>query len=95
MDNNNDIGTVARNIELRDHVCSIYRNKEEQFKEIIPFIKTGLEQNLKCLYIADDNSKDTVISRLKDGGIDVEKYLQTKQFLLLTKKRNVFKRWFF
>ncbi|MFA6027363.1 MAG: MEDS domain-containing protein [Patescibacteria group bacterium] len=83
--------TKLENIQLGDHLCSIYKNKEEQFSTIIPFFKTGLKNNQKCIYIADENSADEVISQLEKGGIDIKKYIASKQFLILSKRETYLK----
>lgn len=52
-------------IGLHEHLCLIYENHEEQLGAIVPFFKTGLKRNEKCVYIADDNTAGDVIGALK------------------------------
>ncbi|NQU99456.1 MAG: MEDS domain-containing protein [Parcubacteria group bacterium] len=82
-------------IALGDHVCSIYKNKEEQFSTVVPFIKKGLDNHQKCAYIVDENSKEEVIAELDKRGIDSKKYIKTNQLLLLTKRETYLKDGFF
>ena len=49
----------------------LYRNREEQFAAIVPYIEEGLARNERCLYIAGDNPIRLVIEALEHGGIDV------------------------
>jgi hypothetical protein len=67
-----------------EHVCSIYKNPTQQFSQIIPFLVNGLIDNFKCVYVCDENTKEQVISEFKKTGFNIDKYLKTKQFELLT-----------
>lgn len=60
-------------LQANDHAALFYRNRAEQFAAAIPYIKTGLERNERCLYIASDNPVRTVIEALETAGIDVER----------------------
>jgi len=86
---------MIKDVELGDHLCSIYKNKEEQFSAVIPFIKKGLDSHQKCIYIVDENSKEEVIAELDKGGIDSKKYIEANQFSLLTKRETYLKDGFF
>lgn len=55
-----------------DHFALIYKNRDEQFAAAIPFIRQGLEQGERCLYVADDNSKAEVLEAMRARGIDVD-----------------------
>jgi KaiC/GvpD/RAD55 family RecA-like ATPase len=81
----------GENISLGDHICSIYQTKEQQFALVVPFFKAGLEANQKCIYIADENSDKEIILQFKKRGIDLEKNIHTKQFMLLSKKQTYLK----
>jgi hypothetical protein len=77
-----DFDTIA----LGDHLCSIYQNKEQQFVPVVPFMKAGLDHHQKCFYIADECSSGEVVAELKKGGIEIEKFIASGQFVILTKK---------
>ncbi|QRV15994.1 MEDS domain-containing protein [Haloterrigena salifodinae] len=57
---------------VNDHFALIYKNRDEQFAAAIPFIRQGLEQGERCLYVADDNSKAEVLEAMRAYGIDVD-----------------------
>jgi hypothetical protein len=82
-------------IKLGDHVCSIYKNEEEQFAPLAIFIKKGLDNNEKCIYIVDENSKDHVVAETEKRGIDIKKYIESGQFVILTKKETYLKEGYF
>jgi len=82
-------------VELGDHICSIYQNKKQQFSLLVPFFKAGLENNQKCVYIIDENSEEEILSEFLKRGIDLDKYIKSKQFELLTKKETYLKDGYF
>lgn len=86
MTNNNDFKIVKGY-----HVCSIYKNKEEQFEELVHFLEDGLKANEKCLYIVDDNTKEEVITEFKKRGFGVQKHIDSGQFVFLTKNESYVK----
>ena len=63
--------------ESNDHLASLYDGQQEQFETVVPFIQQGLERGERCLYVADDNSKEEVLNALREGGIDVEAALDS------------------
>ena len=63
--------------ESNDHLASIYEDHEGQFAAVVPFIKDGLARGERCLYIADDNSKEEVLEALREGGVDVDAALES------------------
>lgn len=67
------------------HICSVYQDRAQQFASVIPFIQYGLEHNEKCIYVVDDCSTDEVISEFNKRGVDLEKFLTSKQFKFVTK----------
>jgi len=40
-----------------EHVCSIYRQPEEQVSYLVSFLRAGLERGERCLYIAENKRK--------------------------------------
>jgi len=50
----------------QNHICNIYRTKDQQFSLIIPFALKGLSANDKCLYIVDENTKSDVLKEFHE-----------------------------
>ncbi|MGE5681569.1 MAG: PAS domain S-box protein [Bacillota bacterium] len=48
-------GEKGNEIHQHNHICSIYQTKDEQMSSVIPFIKEGLSNKEKCIYIAAEN----------------------------------------
>lgn len=82
----NTLETEFKEFDLGTHFCSIYRNKEEQFATVIPFTRKGLQQNEKCVYVIDKNTKKEVIQAFKDEGIAVDSYMAKGQIQFFTKE---------
>jgi len=81
-------------VELKrgSHLCSIYRDKDEQLSVIIPFLKGGLRRNERCIYIVDENTKEDISRILQGGGYDLEKGLaRTGQLQFFTKEDSYLK----
>lgn len=73
------------------HVCSIYQNKQQQFRMVFEFLMEGLNLYEKVVYVADDNSPEEVISEFKKAGHDIDRFLKSKQLEVLTKKETYLK----
>ena len=72
------------NLNAGDHIACIYKNKKEQLSIVIPFILTGLKDNLKCIYIADENTKHEIIETFRKV-INIDEYINSNQVEVLTK----------
>lgn len=83
-----------KNLRLGEHLCYIYRNKEEQLSIVIPFMLQGLKKNEKCLYIVDENTKEEIIEVFRRF-IDIDEYIKSKQFVILTKEEAYLKDGYF
>jgi signal transduction histidine kinase len=83
------LGELAAGIGLHEHRCLIYENEEQQFASALPFLTAGLEQNERCLYIADENSETAVLGALRKAGTDVDHFVHSGA-LVLTGKRETY-----
>jgi len=50
--------------------------------QAILYLRYGLLSGEQCIYIAEENTKETVLSSLSDGGIDVERAVKERRLLL-------------
>src|SRR5258708_36904876 len=80
------LSDLASRLGLHEHRCLIYNTREEQFAAALPFLKTGLERRERCLYIADENTADTVLNALRDTGTDVDHHLRSRAIILAGKR---------
>ncbi|MGE5431484.1 MAG: MEDS domain-containing protein, partial [Syntrophomonadaceae bacterium] len=81
------VANAVKHIKVHDHTCSIYENRDEQFAVISPYIKYGLENNEKCLYVADENTVEDVTSLLEKDIPGLKHYLQTGAFTIIDKTK--------
>jgi PAS domain S-box-containing protein len=70
-------------LKPHDHLCIIYKTLEEWKTTIIPFLKSGLERNEKCIYIADTTRSEDLYKYLLEEGIDVKHFEKIGQFVVL------------
>lgn len=68
------------------HLCSIYKNKEEQFFAIMAYIKDGLLKGDKLVGILTDDTKDMLIRALSQLKVDVERCREWGQFIFINDK---------
>ena len=73
-------------LNVHDHICSIYNTKEEQFSVIVPFIKIGLERGEKCIYAVNDNTAHEVQVAMQTGGIDTDSALKSGALSILNRQ---------
>ncbi|WP_435181007.1 MEDS domain-containing protein [Halorussus sp. AFM4] len=58
--------------ESNDHLALLYETTAEQFGAAIPFIRQGLERGERCLYVADENSRDEVLDAMRAADFDAD-----------------------
>lgn len=66
-----------------NHLCCIYETDEEHKSVITPYLRLGLENNEKVLYIVNENTAETVLNYLKDDGVDADQFLHNGQLSIL------------
>jgi signal transduction histidine kinase len=72
--------------DSNDHLALIYESREEQFAAAIPFMRQGLDRGERCLYIADENSREEVLDAMHEAGVDVDGALESGALTLHTKQ---------
>ena len=59
------------------HLCLIYKTAEEHRQVATSFIRQGLEQGQKVVYIADATAAEDILNYLYGNGLNVESYLKS------------------
>lgn len=59
-------------LKPHDHLCLIYESREEWLETVVPFILSGLERGLKCIYVVDTNTAQEIKAILKEAGLAVD-----------------------
>ena len=68
------------------HMCSIYKNDDEKFAAIIPFLKGGQARGERCVYIVDESTSEEMFSLLNQRGYNLFKGINKwGQWQFLTK----------
>jgi signal transduction histidine kinase len=67
------------------HYAIIYDNQLDQLDFIVPFLRLGMENGEKSVFIVDDNRPETVIAGMERHGIDVEAAKASGALAIITK----------
>jgi len=70
-------------LRVGDHLCFLYETEEEHRVVLTPFLRRGLEQGEKVVYITETRAEETILGYLRDDGLEVEPYLARGQLTLL------------
>jgi hypothetical protein len=76
----------------RPHLCSISSDDSERLTAAAAFVRLGLEQHQKCIYLVPDDSEEQTYRALKAGGIDVTAALAAEALQVTTPWRLSLKR---
>ncbi|HEX9023869.1 MAG TPA: MEDS domain-containing protein [Geobacteraceae bacterium] len=89
------LSDAIKRIRVHDHLCLIYKTREEQFAAVIPYIRIGLERGEKCLYVVDDNTAELVIDAMKGAGLDVKSAVASGKLSILSKQEAYLEKGYF
>jgi hypothetical protein len=67
-----------------DHLCCFYETEEEHRALVTAFLRRGLQQREKVLYVADARAAVTILDYLRNDGVEPEPYLDSGQLAMLT-----------
>ncbi len=67
-----------------DYLCCLYETEQEHRAVVTSFVRHGLQQGEKVLYIADTGTAETASRYLRDDGLDVAAHLDRGQPTVLT-----------
>ena len=77
-----DLITQISALQQGEHLCSVYQTISEMMAQAIPYLRHGFLSGEQCIYIAEENTKETVLSSLSEGGIDVERAVKERRLVL-------------
>ncbi|KAJ3041050.1 hypothetical protein HDV00_009950 [Rhizophlyctis rosea] len=83
----NQLGYTLRAIdELQagDHICFLYENVEEHRTVTTQFVRGGIAQNHKIVYIGDAVTRNSVLNYFANSSIDIQALITKGQFEFLT-----------
>ncbi|NUB91341.1 MEDS domain-containing protein [Haloterrigena sp. SYSU A121-1] len=76
------VGSTDGRTRSHDHLALLYESRDEQFDAVIPFVRRGLEDGERCLYLADETGRDEICDALRDAGVDVDEALESDALVL-------------
>lgn len=77
------MSTPAAN-HLGRHVCSLYESENEKLSSAVTFVRVGIEQRQKSVFIAEDASEDRIERALQGNGLDVSRLLASGALVIST-----------
>lgn len=77
MQAHHDLIESVNKLATHDHICLIYESNEQRLRTVVPFICRGLEDGEQCVYIADENSTDEILSALESAGVDTTSAIES------------------
>ncbi|MBX0297540.1 MEDS domain-containing protein [Haloarcula nitratireducens] len=66
--------------QCNDHIAQLYETESERFAAAVPFVRHGLDQDERVMYVLDESSESTVRTALSDAGVDVAAALDSGAF---------------
>ena len=69
------------------HICLFYENKEDLLETLVPYFKTGLENNEYCMWITSKLlTKDEIVSAMRKVVSHFDSYMEKKQIEIIPAK---------
>jgi DcmR-like sensory protein len=64
------------------HVCAFFRNPDDEYRVLLPFIKEGFERGERAFHVVDPKLREEHVRRLESVGIGTAAAAQRGQFEL-------------
>ena len=64
------------------HICALFRNAEEEYEVLLPFIKEGFERGENAFHVVNPILKESHTERLRSAGLDVAEAEKNGQYQL-------------
>ncbi len=78
------------NLAYGSHLCCIYEVPGQQFSALIPFLRGGLQQRDKCVYLLDENTREELFRVLTRVGIPVMEAQRSGALLVDTSEKTYY-----
>ncbi|SDQ61356.1 sensor histidine kinase [Natronobacterium texcoconense] len=66
-------------LETCEHIALFYRNREERFGTVTPFVRQGIEKGDRIMYVIDEFSESEILDEIRGGTADVDAALESGQ----------------
>lgn len=67
------------NLETCEHIALFYETREERFATVTPFIRQGIEEGERVMYVIDDFTESQILAELRGGDADIDAALESGQ----------------
>jgi two-component system cell cycle sensor histidine kinase/response regulator CckA len=64
---------TVEDLRTGDHASFIYDGEQEHRAVLVPFVRAGLEQRQRVVYLHDTRTPQTLAAMLSEGGVDVDR----------------------
>ena len=84
---------ILQTVELlavHEHLALLFSSQREQFDFVVPYLRTGLERDERCLYLVDDITPTAIIAKLHAEGLEVESALEARSLVIDVRSRGYF-----
>lgn len=68
-----------------EHLCSVYGESGEMLSQAVPYLKAGLLNGERCLYVADESTKEHILQALRFWGVDADLAMSRGQLTFWTR----------
>jgi len=81
---------IIEHLAVHEHLALLFSSQREQFDVIVPFLRSGLERDERCLYLVDDITPTGIIARLAAAGLEVDGALEARSLVIDVRSRGYF-----
>ncbi len=75
---------IAR-LKPGEHLCLVYAESAEMLTQVVPYIKAGLLNGERCIYVLDENKQELLVQALKFWGVDADLEMSRGQLVFWTR----------
>ena len=73
----------TKTVHWGEHLCAFFYSKTDLLNLVVPYIKTGLEDNEFCLWITEDHLEQDALKALRQVLPDAAEYIRRRQLEIL------------
>jgi hypothetical protein len=72
-------------LQQGEHLCSVYAESGEMLSQAVPYMKAGLLNGERCIYVADESTKENILHALMFWGVDADRAMSGGQLAFWTR----------
>lgn len=71
-------------LRARDHAALVYFDPDELLRTVVPYLRAGLREGDKVVYVADDHPIEVIADALRSADVDVERETAAGRLVLVS-----------